>query len=140
MVLATVLALGSTAGPAGADPADVHLPLTTWSPQYSLGGCRYKLVYGNYGAAPFVAARFYNLSACGGALVAVTYLNSSGVSVNAVSTAIQTTGTDGCGAFEQILAVGTAPGIGFRGLVWVGTGLRWYASDGLDTQPVHSTC
>jgi hypothetical protein len=135
IALTAVLALGPTTHPAAADPADVWLPAGTWSKQYNLGGCLYKLVWGTYGS-PFVAVRFYNLSACGGAVAIVQYDNGQ----IAGSSAIQTTGTDGCGAFQQIHAVGPLAGTAERALVWLGTGYRWYDDDGLAAQPINSHC
>jgi hypothetical protein len=140
MALVLVLVLGSpVAEPAGADPGDVQLASGVWSPQYDFGGCLYKVVWGNYGPVAFTVVRFYNLSACGGAIVAVKYLDGAGVH-DAVSGTVVATGTDGCGAYQQIQAFGPNPSIGFRGLVWVGAGYLWYAANGTVSQPPSSFC
>ena len=136
------LVLGSTVAPApaGANPGDVYLPSgTAMGNLYDLGGCRYQLVWGQFGPAPVVLARFYNLSACGGALVAIYYYDSSGTLTNASSQTVVLTNTSSCGTFQQIQANGPPPGIAVRALVWVGAGARFYANDGTASQP-YTTC
>jgi hypothetical protein len=140
IALMVALVLGSpVAEPAGADPADVHLASGTWSPQYNLGGCLYKMAWGNFGPVALTVVRFYNLSACGGAIVAVQYFDGTGV-YDAVSGTVIGTGTDACGAFQEIHAAGPNPSAGLRGLVWVGAGYRWYAGNGTASQSPHSLC
>ncbi len=140
VALVAVMTLGSAAAPApvGANPTDTYLPNNTLSPQYSLGGCLYKVIWGNFGSTPFTQVQFYNLTSCGGAVVALDWTNGT-TTQTAFGTTVTATGTDGCGSYQVIQAAG---GVGFalRGLVWVGTGFVWYANDGLNTQPIHAHC
>lgn len=138
-VLATVLAVGVTAAPAQADPADVWLPNNTWSKQVDVGGCLYKVVWGNFSHVPFTRVQIYNPASCGTPVVAIEYHAAAGVQADTSLTYIGS-GTDGCGSFQYIQAQGRDPGFASRGLVWLAGGLHWYANDGLAVQPIHSHC
>ncbi|HYI60268.1 MAG TPA: hypothetical protein VEW93_00530 [Acidimicrobiales bacterium] len=140
------VAMSSTASsPAGADPSYIQLPVASQSPQYQVNGCRYKIVYLNYGAVPIAALRTYysTAAACVGASVAVQ--GQSGATkywywhdtANGYSE-----GIDGCGAYRNIQAIGvanryavgaiaalpSAPGGG-----WF-NGWRFYGNDGTANQ------
>lgn len=135
--VALVLTLGVTTAPAGANPTDTYWPPNHMSHQYNLGGCLYKVFWSSVFGAPFTLVYFYNLTACGGALVAIEY--NDGTTKAATSTTVSGSGSDGCGAYQTIVASAPA-GTPLRGLVWVGTGVRWYANDGTYAQPIHSFC
>jgi len=134
VALVVVLGLAVPApGPAGANAGDVYLAPLTPSKQYDVGGCKYKVFWGNLGPTVAASIKVYNLSACGGAVLAVQYWD--GTAVQMVSTtAVDFTATDGCGTYQHIEVSG-GPGTALRTLVWLGTGHRWYAVDGTVTQP-----
>lgn len=140
LALVAALTLGSTMAvtPAGANPTDVYSQDNVQSKQYSLGGCLYKVTWGNFGPTPYTRVHFYNLGSCGGAVVVLQYHNGTTI-VPVSATTVSATGSDGCGSYQVIQATGSV-GFALRGLVWVGTGAEWYALDGLNTQPIHSHC
>jgi len=130
LTLVAALALGSTVAPApvGADPADVGLAKNTMSYKYDLGGCRYKVMWGNFITTPYAKVFIYNPTVCGTTLVGIYY---SGVTTSsfASSTTVVSTGSDGCGAYSVIQADNPA-GNATRALVWTSTGGRNYDTDG----------
>ncbi|HEU5151185.1 MAG TPA: hypothetical protein VFU19_11845 [Iamia sp.] len=139
MALTTILALGVTAAPAQADPSDTQLTINTWSPQYNIGGCLYKVVWGTYYTIPFTRVHIYTPATCGTPLVAIEYLAQGGMQADSSLTVIGS-GYDACGSYQIIQATGREPGWAGRGLVWLDGGLRWYSQYGQATQPIHSTC
>jgi hypothetical protein len=139
LVLGAVV-LGSTgAAPAGADPSDIDLEINHMSPQYRAGDCVYKIIYGNYGSAPYAGVRVYN-TLCFGSAVVVKSADGNGIHYTSSQT-VAHNGIDSCGAYWTIQATGPNPGYGIGARFHPADGgtLR-YASDGTSSQPVYSTC
>lgn len=133
-----LLSVGGLATPASADPGYVQLNIGVHSPQYLVDGCRYKIVYGNYGSAPVAGVRLYG--GCSNVTVGVRSADGNGVHWT-TSSVIDHTGTDACGAYSAIQANGPNPGYG-TGAFILGNGSFWnfYDYDGDQTQPIHSLC
>lgn len=133
-----LLAVGGLAPPASADPGYVQLNIGVHSPQYLVDGCRYKIVYGNYGNTPYAGVRLYG--GCSNVIVGVRSSDANGVHWTWSST-IAHTGTDACGAYSAVQANGPNPGYGLAASI-IGNGSFWllYDYDGDQTQTIHSNC
>jgi hypothetical protein len=136
-----LVSMGTPGAPAGADPGFVQLNIGVHSPQYSVNGCRYKIIYANYGSAPLAGVRLYG--GCSNVIVAVRSSDANGVHWTP-SSAVNHTGTDGCGSYTAIQAGGPVPGYA-TGASISGTGSggsfwKLYDYDGDQTQAPHSLC
>lgn len=120
------------AAPAGADFSDVHLSPNTMSPKWFGGtGCHIRIIYGNYGAAPFAGLRTYG-SGCGGMAISIWSADGNGTRWTTSST-VAGTGTDGCGSYTAIQVTGPTPGYGLRARLTFPDGAReHFAADGTD--------
>ncbi|HEX7131930.1 MAG TPA: hypothetical protein VF228_05110 [Iamia sp.] len=142
-MVAGVVALGllsvvPSSPPASANPGYVQLNIGAMSPQYLVDGCRYKIIYGNFGSAPFAGVRLYG--GCSNVTVGVRTLNGTTETWTWGSTVVGT-GTDGCGAYSAVQTNGPNPAYA-TGASIIGNTSFWlfYDYDGTDTQPIHSTC
>lgn len=142
VLLAGALAVGMQAAPASAHPSYNTLPTNTWSPQYNVNGCLYKVHYGNYGSIAYAQMRIYNPTTCGAAAVALGFHD--GTTQDQVLKTFASgyyTGGDGCGSYREVQA--TAPRAGYAthattivtdgSVPW--SGIKAYSSDGLVNQP-----
>lgn len=136
-----LVSMTSQVAPASADPGYVQLNNTTLSPQYLVNGCRYKIIYGNFGSASFAGVRLYG--GCSDVTVGLRSINGP-TPIWTWSSTVAGTGTDTCGAYTAIQENGPNPayGIGAYILATGTTGAFWkfYDADGDQTQPIHSTC
>jgi len=140
---AVVVATMTSASPAAADASYIQLAPGVQSPQYSVNGCRYKVVYTGYGTTPVAGASLYN-SACNGTIIGVKSADGSGVHWTQWTSGSHT-GSDGCGTYTGLLVAGPDPGYAIGLYIWVpggsfGSGLRFYGYDGLQGQNIHSLC
>jgi hypothetical protein len=138
LVMAVTVLGCPSAAPAGANLHDYGLAFNTLSIQYQSAyptGCLFKVIFGNYGSAPYAGVRTYGGSACTGIQVAIWSADSNGTRWTSSST-VAHTGTDGCGAYSAVQATGPNPGYGLRARVTFATGhVRHYADDGVEVQP-----
>lgn len=141
-LLAAAVVAGAGAAPAAADPSYIQLATNTMSPQYEVEGCRYRVMYGNFGVA-YAQMRIYNPSSCTGAGVAIVYHDGTGLDDESRTFSQgYSTGTDGCGSYRYIQATAPVAGVASHAVTSTGTfaSFRAYSADGLAYQPVHSTC
>jgi hypothetical protein len=133
-----LVSVGGVGEPAGADAGYVQLNIGVHSPQYSVDGCRYKIIYANYGSAPVAGVRLYG--GCSNVNVGVRSADANGVHWTWSST-VAHTGTDSCGAYTAIQANGPNPGYA-TGASIIGNTSFWkfYDYDGDQTQAPHSLC
>lgn len=143
----TLVASASGSSPAGADPGFINLPFNQMSPQYEVNGCRYRVMYLAFGSAPVALLRTYN-SGCEGSSVAIQSVDGNGRHVTFHPGGGVSTGTDGCGSYEEIAATGPAPGYAI-GLIAalpgapggpLFNGWRGYSADGLQGQTINAFC
>lgn len=146
-VLVSVLALIGVLGsaPASADPSYDNLPTNTLSPQYNVGGCHFKVRYGNFSSTAYSQVRIYNPTSCGNPGMALGY--NDGTTERALTKQFSdgyTTGTDSCGAYRELAIA--APGVNYATYVLVSmpgsgfSGWRVFSADGQSTEPIYSNC
>jgi hypothetical protein len=110
LVLGVVMLGGATAPPVQADPGFVPLAGNTWSPQYEVAGCKYRVVYLGYGSTPVGGVRYYGPAlACRLVSISVRSADSNGVHWTS-DTGSDGGGTDGCGAYTYVQVEGPNPG------------------------------
>jgi len=144
-----MVAMGLGASPAGADPAYITRPTNVMSPQYEVNGCRYKVMYGNFGGDAYAQLRIYNPSGCVGSSISIIYNAGSGNQTETVYlSGGYGTGSDGCGSYRWIQATAPVTAYAIAALAalphdpgggWF-NGWRFYSADGLQGQTAYSLC
>lgn len=145
LLLIILVATASMSGgaPAGADPSFIYRPGASMSPQYQVNGCRYRIVYLNYGSQPVAALRTYYSTAvaCDGASVGVQAQNgATKYWYYYDSDDGYTEGIDSCGAYRNIQVVGPQNRWSIGALAALPTdstlfdGWRFYGYDGTANQ------
>lgn len=138
-VLGTIV-LGPTAtAPVAAAPTDVGQAIGTFSAIHEIDGCVYRILYGNFGSAPFAAIRGYT-STCIGFTVSVRSADSNGTHWTPTTTVAGHGIDDVCGSYYAIQANGPVPGYGIGARIQGPTTTVTYAADGLAAAPVSDYC
>jgi hypothetical protein len=97
MAVAVAL-VGGTPSPAAATSGNFLWATNTITTGQTVGGCRTRIQYGNFGSDAYGFVRLYSGS-CAELIFYITVADSSGT--HNVSTGTWTTGTDGCGSYYE---------------------------------------
>jgi hypothetical protein len=100
------------AAPAQAAYSLWYIPPNKTSPLLRTQGCTFRVLWGNYGSAPFAKFIDYSTPKCSGLAVTVIWQVGSETFESAEVTSYWTSGSDSCGgSYKEKQATGRAPGI-----------------------------
>jgi hypothetical protein len=134
------LVLGApTTSPAAAAPSDVGLAIGTLSGIHEVDGCVYRIIYGNYGSAPYAGILGYTTT-CLGFTVSVRSADSNGTHWTPATEVAGNDVDDVCGLHYIIQANGPSPGYALGARIQGPTTTVTYAYDGTTAPPVSDYC